>query len=142
MTANHNWLSRQEWAEEVRTMHYDQIPAISHRIADYATPEEIESLHRALLDRRKTYPVGSYERGGVNNALRLIKAGRLPFCLEDYYSAQDIMAEVHARHETARTAAEERTQQEIAATSIDDAAWEDELRRRAKVDAYFGKAQQ
>ena len=53
-----SWPSREEWAVERRTLSTDQHPSTSHGIADYATTaEEIEALRRAVLNRRKAYPL-------------------------------------------------------------------------------------
>lgn len=137
--APHKWLSRGEWAKERRTMHWDEVPNISDRIADYATPVEIEALRNALRGRLKALGP-RWKRRSINRALNRIRCRELPITREDYMGADDILTELQARYVWASADASERKKQEIAQRPIDDDAWNAELRRRARVDKHLAKA--
>lgn len=127
------WGTRDEWAVGVRTPYADLAPSVSTRIGDYATLPEVADLVVAMRKLKNSMPVG-WDRNCINRGLRLIRDGELPICLEDYGPATDLLAPLHARSENARATALEAWKQKVRATPIDDAAWELELRRRARID--------
>lgn len=134
--SNLKWPSREEWARQRRAMYYDDIPAVSDEFADYASPDEIAAILAELKAHRRTVPPGpSCERSGVNAAIRAVKAGQLPFPGE-CHGCKHIFAALRARHDAARAAAIEAKRQEIEQTPVDDNAWQDELARRARIEAW------
>ena len=74
----------------------------------------------------------------VNSALRAIKAGELPVCLEEYHGAKDIFAELHARYGARRAADIERAEQEAAQRPIDDESLEQRIGVAREVERYLG----
>jgi hypothetical protein len=133
--------SREEWAKDRRTLYFDEASdlrgTVSYALSDYASAEEIEDLRAGLKARRLIHKVGTYERRGINKALRLIKDNELPWLLDDCYGAQDIMKPFQARRKTVCDAVVEEAERKRAMRPMDDAAWEEELRYRKSVDDYF-----
>jgi hypothetical protein len=141
------WPSREEWARQRRTCYYDLSPNVSRSLSDYATSAEIEALIVAMRERWKALGrqvrrlEGGIElrwkRACINRGLKLIRNGEIPICFEDYAGAEDIVADLHTRHRTAKVAAYERWERATARAPIDDSAWEQELAHRARVERYF-----
>jgi hypothetical protein len=99
MSEQIGWPSRKEWAKQMRTPYWDLMPESSTKIADYATTDEVAALEVALHDRwkalgREMRRLGEKgedgrrelwcKRRAINRALKLIKKGELPICLEDF----------------------------------------------------------
>ncbi len=143
-----NWPSRAEWAKQQRTPYYDRFPEISLSISDYATPAEIETLKRELRDlwKRLGRAMKSAkpdareklqdQRRDINHTIRVIERGDLPLCREDRFGSQETLASFIARYEHHKAEVHARVVAEIAQTPIDDAAWQKELKRRARIERY------
>jgi hypothetical protein len=69
----------------------------------------------------------------INKTIKVLRDNRVPYWISGG-GIGEILKPILARYEAARKAAEEKRKQEILATSIDDAAWEEELQRRADLD--------
>jgi hypothetical protein len=147
-----NWPSREQWAKERRTPYYDRFPDTSDSLAEYATPEEIAALKAALGERWNHLGTKIRELGGrdasdvtrnlqsdrssIKWALKIIDEGGLPCQLETFSGAKDIFAPFHERYGASEIELRERTLREIEQTPIDDNAWNAELKRRARVEAW------
>jgi len=119
------------------------MPNASDRIANYATPDEIEALKATMRERWKKLgrklARGEDERCKrrcIDRGLKLLNDGELPFTLEAIAGAEDLLAPFHARYNAAASELDKRALEEIARTPIDDAAWEAELKWRAKVEGW------
>ncbi len=122
-----NFSSRETWAQSRK-------PKPSTRLADYATPEQITALKSALITRFKrvaglTADDIRFKRACIRAALRAIDKGKLPSLSEA--ATEDLLANIRARYEAAKADAHN----EIAS---DDAAWNAEKERRAKLQARYG----
>lgn len=134
-----DWPSRDEWAARRRTLYADMVPDASAALSSYATAEEIEQLSGTLTARWRGLPPGS-ERRSVKRARKMVAAGELPICLEDYQGAEDILAPFLARRDRAQADDIDRLRLEIAARPIGDDAWSAELRRREALAKREGAA--
>jgi hypothetical protein len=89
---------------------------VSDKIADYATPEEIEAMVAALRVRlqeseatedtredvkRKAIKRKAIKRKAIKCALRMIRKGKVPFGWDARYGATDILAPVLKRFDAA-----------------------------------------
>ena len=125
------WPLGEECSKQRRRCFFDLSPKISRSLSDYATPAEIDALIIAMRERwkelgREMRRLGGKGEGGtselwqkrrsINRGLKLIRNGQLPILLDDYYGAEDIMAELHARHRAAQAAAYERWEREVLET--------------------------
>jgi hypothetical protein len=76
-------------------------------------------------------------RRAVNLAVKSLRLGEVPPHWRVHSErVRAVLAPIQGRYEAAQAVAVETKRQEIAATPIDDAAWEAELRRRADIDAH------
>jgi len=147
------WPTREEWAKRRRTPYIDLAPDTNWSIASYATPVEIEALKRAMRERwselgsqmRQAGEKDAKNENGdndfqlqrecINRGPKLIEEGTMPWSVEHYRGAEDLLQELQARYEAGRKAEIEKWEAEVAQTPIDDAAWDKELKRRAEIDA-------
>jgi hypothetical protein len=149
-----DWPSREEWAEERRTPYYDHFEnLITNDINAYASPEEIAAALAALREiwcrygrQMKAAQSGSKDEYWYRR--RLINEVRKSLCEGRYHSYVDwvlqrengdvpALAVIKKRYDAAKAAAEQKVHEDVAATPIDDAAWEEELQRRRGLDHYF-----
>jgi hypothetical protein len=140
MVRKRNWPSREAWTKSRRSP-AGRMPNASDRIADYATPDEIDELKAAMRERLKKLGLkpardedARLKRRCINRGLKLLNDGELPFTLEAIAGAEDLLAPFHARYNAAASKLAKRALEEIARTPVDDAAWEAELKWRAKVE--------
>jgi hypothetical protein len=75
-------------------------------------------------------------RSEINQQLRTIAKGELPDHLWRQPQIEVLLTTILARRDAAREAAWEVRRRQIEATPIDDAAWEEELRRRADIEEW------
>lgn len=153
----HVWPTREEWAEHMRAPYYDKFEdlGVSGRLADYADEaaisaaiEKLDALWRDLGRQMREMADGDDKnvirnrRKVINLVLKDMRGGALPrrsFICEDYGVPPGILEPFFAGYDAAHKAATEQRHREIAATPIDDGAWEQELQRRVYLDDYFGQ---
>jgi hypothetical protein len=189
----YKWLSREEWAYRQQHPYWDCetgcpfADKYKHRLSDYATPREVETLVAGLKDnyrdcgRRmkeakqlagylnqqpgeidtehwhriqalpkeeqdKVHAVNElrWARKGINEVLAHIREDSLPNLFGHYHPLSEetkaLLAPFKERYDTARKAAEAEWQRECEQIPVDDAAWEQELRRRKSIDEYFARS--
>jgi hypothetical protein len=90
---------------------------------------------RGMLDEKVTEHEDNRQQ--INLALKQIGEGRLPDYRIIVKCVLAPFATLMARYKAAYDAAWVVREQEILATPIDDEAWEQELRHREEIDAYF-----
>lgn len=167
----HDWPTREEWAErETAWYGYPEV-SVSARVSDYMEPAKIDALLIRLKARwselgkqgraiRKQHPQcfrqkgetkGSFfsrwlqlpkdqaiddfseTRRQVLRAIKILKDGGIPIYAYDGGLLPELEV-LNGRRQSAYDAEESRIEAEVAATPIDDAAWAEELARRAEVE--------
>jgi hypothetical protein len=159
------WPTREEWAEQRRTLYADQCEDIGwiDKLTELATPSEIaEAIHaleqmwRDMGRQMKTasreqhagfedfarecsdYTELRSERQIVNRALKLMRNGQLPILADEGgMITNKLFPHMHARMKQLHEEAIERRAQEKAQTPIDDDAWAKELEWRRKIEAWL-----
>jgi hypothetical protein len=79
---------------------------VSDKIADYATPGEIEAMVVALRKRLRQYEAlddvsEDAKRRSIKRALRAIRKGKVPFAWDERYGATDILAPILTQFDAA-----------------------------------------
>ena len=152
-----NWPSREEWAERHRTAYFTNDRPHRHTASNdlslYACPEEVEGAIAALKKLWSDYgkqlkaegdisPWLRDRRTGINMVIKELRngsvheragLGRIPLQILRAIPEYDTIVK---RYEAAAQAGDEKYIAECAAIPVDDAAWENELERRAKIERW------
>jgi hypothetical protein len=143
-----DWPSREQWAERRRSVAWaSDPPTASRELLLYASPGEIDaaivSLKKLWADlgrqMKASEDAWTYRdlRHEINDVLGQLRNSKVPWRVVASIRTQPLDVIV-ARYEAAVQATHERFAAECAARPIDDAAWEEELRRRARVEQWLG----
>jgi hypothetical protein len=154
-------MTREEWAISRTTVYagMDNPKPASTGLSEYAGAEEIDaaiaSLRQAYTDYGrllKKHPDDNLQRRrrGINMIIKSMREeNRVPHGVYLYHAfgADPLPAPLDAivrRYLVAKQAADEAWERDVAATPVDDAAWEDELERRRQcsllLDNFSGRA--
>ena len=149
-----DWPTREQWAERTRSAYWDGDSPhpyqASREVSRYASAEEIAvaiiALKKLWADYSRQIKAADdpwdlrIQRSGINLAIKQLRNGSVPG-----YSglipwarlrALPALETILARYEAAVKAGDEKYIAECAARPVDDAAWQNELERRAEIDRW------
>lgn len=141
-----NWPSREQWAKRRRTPW--GIPTTSSEAREYLTEPELRALIEAMRQRwrdlgRQMKQAASGEREtirerrqAINRGINALEAGRLPVLAQEHIGAKDLMAPYLERYQQAVRKDWATVCRKAEARPVDDEAWQQELERRAKIEAW------
>jgi hypothetical protein len=142
-----DWPSREQWAERRSSVSWaTDPPATTRELPLYASPEEIEA---AIVSLKKLWAGLGREmkaaedpwnyrdrRREINDVIGQLRNCEVPWRVLDSIRTPSLDVIV-TRYRAAVQATHERFVAKCAARPIDDAAWQEELERRARIDQWL-----
>jgi hypothetical protein len=135
---------KQLYAEEGRKLRTAKLAAgpLNRQPGETKTAHIRRYYNMSESERGSLVPVHTHEerRQDINEAIKALRNDNLPNH-RSWDGVEAITAPIQGRWDAAHAAAYDAKRKEIEATPIDDAAWEEELRRRVGLDRMFGRDQ-